>query len=1253
MPDAPYHKSRPHPVEAARRQTPADAAIPRPIARVRYAELSVTSNFTFLTCASHPDELVTQAAALGHHAVALTDTHTLAGIVRAHVAAKAAGIPPLVGARVELLHDLQNPTPHLPPTTLLLYASDLASYGRLCRLLTLGKRRAPKGQCHLTPHDLLGLNAGLHAVAVPPSDDQPITDDTVAALRGLASLFDDDRISLAISRPFGPDDAACLRRIQALADHLHVPTVAVNHALYHHPDRRRLHDVVTCIRLGCTVDQAGLSLQPHAERHLKPPEQMAQMFAMYPHAIARTVEIADRLSGFSLDQVKYRYPHEVCPADRTPMQHLTDLTRHGARERFGDTMPAKVAAQIEHELRLIDELDYAAYFLTVHDLVRFARSRGIVCQGRGAAANSAVCYLLGVTAVDPTRVDMLFERFISKQRNEPPDIDIDFEHERREEVIQYIYGKYGRERAALCAEVITYRGRLAVREVGKALGLGLDTVDHLARQIDWYDAKGVGPDKLREAALDPRDPTLVHLVQLVGDIIGFPRHLSQHVGGFVITQGPLCELVPIENAAMPDRTVIEWDKDDIEAVGMLKVDCLGLGMLTCLSKAFGLLGEFYSKQRHEGTKARRHEGGEGQARWRHAGARGIHCSTGDMSNDDHPYVSRSGGVAEEHGPGAQHLSGDPCDADGGALRPDAADPAGGGVRAFQHRGRLRSAEHGQLHPISTDSPGVAGGSRHAIRTSNDDGGHADTGPDVARSDPGGESRPPRSDPQSGIVPAPLPPPCLRASVPSCLLEIPPEDPAVYDMICEADTVGVFQIESRAQMSMLPRLRPRCYYDLVIEVAIVRPGPIVGDMVHPYLRRRNGEERFTYPSEVVERILGKTLGVPLFQEQAMSLAIHCAGFTAGEADQLRRAIAAWKSKQKVIYAYGRKIVAGMVANGYDAAFAERCFEQLKGFSEYGFPESHAASFALIVYSSAWLKCHHPAAFAGALLNAQPMGFYAPAQIIQDAQRHGVAVRPIDVNHSRWDCTLEPDDRGRPALRLGMRQVKGLRRAEAQRVADAVARAGPFDSVAGLARASGVAVASLRRLAHADAFGSMGLDRRHALWAIAALRDERLPLFDGAAGGESPVALPAVGPAQAVVHDYQHTGLSLKAHPMSFLRDALAARGVTACGALRDALQWPHGREATVAGVVLVRQRPGSASGVVFMTIEDETGVANLIFWPRVYDRLRRVVRHAAVLEVEGQVQRDGQDGKVVHVLVRRARDLTHATQGQPAGSRDFH
>ncbi|MFI4897590.1 MAG: error-prone DNA polymerase [Phycisphaerales bacterium JB059] len=1068
MPDEPSPKPRAHPFRQRSADRPSRRAAPR---GVRFAELGVTSNFTFLTGASHPEELVREAAHLGHAGAAIADVNTLAGIVRAHVAAKEVGIPLGVGSRLRLSESGN--------LEVLAFPTDRGAYARLCRLLTLGKRRAPKGECALSLHDLMDHEEGLLGVVAPPAK---LDERFVETLTGLRGAFGADRLSLLASIRYAHDDADRLRQLEALSEHTSVPLAASNDVLYHAPQRRPLQDVLTCIRHGCTIERAGFRLNPNAERHLKPPGEMARLFRGREGALARSVEIIERASAFSLDELRYEYPVEPCPKGLTPIAYLRQRALKGARRRYPGGAPDGVRASLDRELALIEELGYEAYFLTVDEIVEFARGRGILCQGRGGAANSAVCYCLGITEVDPSRFQLLFERFVSRERGEPPDIDIDFEHERREEVIQHIYEKYGRDRAALTAEVISYRGRSAVRDVGKALGLSLDRVDTLAKNLDQWRGE-LCEERLRELGMNPADPTLRRVITLTAQLRGFPRHLSQHVGGFVITRTPLHDLVPIENAAMEERTVIEWDKDDIDAMGMLKVDCLGLGMLTCIRKSIDLLRE----------------------------AKG-----------------------------------------------------------------------------------------------------------------------------------------MDLSVPKILSEHA-EDPAVYEMIQRADTIGVFQIESRAQMSMLPRLRPETFYDLVIEVAIVRPGPIQGRMVHPYLRRRRGEEPVTYPNKDIEDVLGRTLGVPLFQEQAMRLAIVAAGFTPDEADRLRRAMAAWKRKGNAIYAFGQKIIAGMIERGYPREFAERCFEQIKGFSEYGFPESHAASFALLVYVSSWLKHYEPAAFAAALINAQPMGFYRPAQIVRDAQEHGVEVRPIDVNRSEWDCTLEE---GGAALRLGMRLAKGLARADAERVIGAVKAHGPFDSINALWRASGVPARGLRRLAEADAFGSMRMNRREALWAVKPLRDEPMPLFERSAlrddeGGD---CLPPASPYTRVIDDYATTGLSLKAHPMSFLRADLDRCGVTPAHDLRSEQRCPNGRPVTVGGVVLVRQRPGTASGVVFITLEDETGIANLIVWPKVYEKFRRVVRLSKALLASGKVEREGE---VVHLHVRQIRALDDAMRGLNARSRDFH
>jgi len=1016
-----------------------------------YVELQVTSNFSFLRGASHPEELVAEAVKLGHRAIAIADRNTLAGVVRAHKAAAEHECRLVVGCRL----DLQD------GPSLLCYPTDRAAYARLCRLLTIGKRRAAKAECHLAYADLVGHGEGQIVVALPPER-------LTAAFRGfLSELGRDfgDRAYLAGSHLYRGDDGKRLARLARLADASGVPLVATNDVLYHVASRRPLQDVVACIREGCTVAEAGLRLKAHAERHLKSPAEMARLFRRHPAAVARTAEIARRCR-FSLDELRYEYPDEAADG-LSPQERLERLAAEGARERYPEGVPEKIRAQLAHELALIAELRYAPYFLTVHDIVRFARSQAILCQGRGSAANSAVCYCLGITAVDPARLDLLFERFISAERNEPPDIDVDFEHERREEVIQYIYGKYGRERAGLAATVICYRSRAAIREVGKALGLSPDVTQRLAKTIWGWSDEPIAEREVRALGLDAEDRALRLALELAGALIGFPRHLSQHVGGFVITRGRLDELVPIENAAMPERTVIEWDKDDLDAVGLLKIDVLALGMLTCIRRGFDLI------ERHHG-------------------------------------------------------------------------------RRFT------------------------------------------------------------------------------------LASVPAEDPAVYEMLGRADSLGVFQVESRAQMSMLPRLKPENFYDLVIEVAIVRPGPIQGDMVHPYLRRRSGAEPVSYPSDALRGVLQKTLGVPLFQEQAMKIAMVAAGFSGAEADKLRRAMATFRRSGK-IHAFRDKFIGGMVGNGYEREFAERCFQQIQGFGEYGFPESHAASFALLVYVSAWLKCHYPAAFAAALLNSQPMGFYAPAQIVRDAREHGVEVRGVDLNASDWDATLEPgQDAEQPALRLGLRQVKGI----AQKDAEALmaARGSGYRSPADLLVRTSLGRPVLTRLAEADGFRSLGLDRRRALWAVKGLRDEGLPLFAGLLpdqreGAEPAVRLPEMRLGEHIVSDYAFLELSLKCHPLALLRQSFAGEGVVRAVELGTI---EPGTLVSVAGLVLVRQRPGSASGVIFVTLEDETGIANLVVWPDTFERFRAQVMGATLMLCRGRLQREG---LVIHVVAERLADLS--------------
>ncbi len=1024
----------------------------------RYAELDVTSNFTFLRGGSHPEELVATARALGHEAIAVADTNTLAGVVRAHIAAKEVGIKFLVGTRL----DLQD------APKLLAYPTTRAAYGRLCRLLTLGQRRTEKGQCTLFLDDVAAHADGLIFIALPCERDFKRQ-----LLRIRKTLPKPTRLYLAARHSYRGNDRARIEVLAQLAARMQIPLVAAGAVLYHAAHRRPLQDVLTCVREKCTINNAGFHLQANAERHLKPAYEMARLFKGHEAALERSIEIADACS-FSLDELKYEYPDEPVPEGKSPQSHLEDLTWEGAEWRFPDGISNQVRDTLRKELTLIAELNYAPYFLTVHDIVRYARGIGILCQGRGSAANSAVCYCLAITNVDPTEIDLLFERGVSPARKEPPDIDVDFEHERREEVIQYIYARYGRDRAGLAATVISYRGRSAVREVGKALGLSEDIVAALSATI-WGLSNSKLPEKyVREAGLDPSDPLLASCLELTQELIGFPRHLSQHVGGFVLTRGPLSEVVPIGNAAMEDRTVIEWDKDDLDALGLLKVDVLGLGMLTCIRKAFALLKEHYGKDVTLGT-------------------------------------------------------------------------------------------------------------------------------------------------------------------------VPGDDPAVYDMLCKADSVGVFQVESRAQMNMLPRLKPRCFYDLVIEVAIVRPGPIQGDMVHPYLRRRSGAETVDFPSphpdhgpaDELHQVLGKTMGVPLFQEQAMRLAMVAAKFSGTEANELRRAMATFR-RRGTIGLLQEKMVGRMTARGYPPDFAERCFNQIKGFGEYGFPESHAASFAHLVYVSAWLKCHYPAVFACALLNSQPMGFYAPAQIVRCACDHGVEAREADVNHSHWDCTLEPI-RARDifALRLGMRQIDGLREEAAQQIAS-VRDGANYRDIRDLWRRSGVGRACLEKLASADAFRSLGLDRRQALWDVCGLPKEiPLPLFEHAnateAGTEPKVALPVMPLSEHVVNDYRTLRLSLKAHPMSFLRARFTAARIVSCAHLKECRD---GARVSVGGVVLVRQRPGSAQGVVFMTLEDETGVANSVIWPKVMERERKIVMSARLIVVHGCVQRHED---IIHVVAGRLED----------------
>jgi len=1029
-----------------------------------YVELTVTSNFSFLEGASHPGELARQAARLGHKAVAITDRNTLGGVVRAwseanevaaelKAAGEDAGFRSIIGCRLDFR---DRPSLVCLPT-------DKEAYHRLSRLLTIGKRRAPKGECWLDAADLGAHAEGQILILLPPDEADPEFE-TWARKDGQAFA---GSCYLAGQHRYRGDDAQRLAWLAALAERAGTPLVATNDVLYHAPERRVLQDVLACVRLKCTIDQAGRRLEAHAERHLKPAQEMARLFRHYPDALARTIEIADRCR-FDMGSLKYEYPDEEGLDGRTVAEELVHRVEEGIRFRYPDGVPGKVREQIDKELLLVADLKYEPYFLTVHDIVRYARSLDppILCQGRGSAANSALCYCLRITEIDPVSGNCLFERFLSQERREPPDIDVDFEHERREEVIQHIYAHYGRHRAGLAATVICYRMRAALRDVGKVMGLSADAVAALNGTIWGWSNQGLPEDRVRELGLDQDDPRLAMTLMLAQELTGFPRHLSQHVGGFVITKGPLGDLVPISNAAMVDRTVVEWDKDDLDALRILKIDVLALGMLTCLRKGFDLIRDHF----------------------------------------------------------------------------------------------------GDAWTIAT---------------------------------------------------------------------VPQEVPGVYQMIQRADTIGVFQIESRAQMSMLPRLKPVNFYDLVIEVAIVRPGPIQGDMVHPYLRRRDGKEpEPAYPcNEELKPVLSKTLGVPLFQEQAMRIAMVAGEFTGSEADKLRRSMATFR-KNGDVDKFKDRLVGRMIERGYDQDFAERCFKQIEGFGDYGFPESHSASFAKLAYVSSWLKWRHPDVFACALLNSQPMGFYAPAQIVRDAREHQVEVRAVDVNHSDWDCTLEAGGACKP-LRLGLRLIKGMAEVEARKLMAARAN-GPYRTPEELVRRARLNAHSLECLARADAFRSMGLDRRAALWALKGIETERLPLFaalDGPVAVEAPVVLPAMKPGEHVVADYSALSLSLKRHPVAFLRDRLVARGIVPTAALA---QTRDGRRLTVAGLVLVRQRPGTAKGTIFLTIEDETGVANIIVWHDQFEQYRRIVMGGSLVAIQGRLQREG---IVMHVVAEHLIDLS--------------
>lgn len=1027
----------------------------------QYAELRSLSNFSFLKGASWPEELVERAKQLGYSAIAVCDECSMAGAVRAHTEGKEQGVHVIHGSQFAVDCD--------SPFTLIVLACNIEGYGNLCEFITGLRRSAAKGTYHLTIDAI--DPAALADCVVLVSPDRESTDDQLETIaRWLLASFT-GRCWLAVEMQRVLDDEMWLHRMEQVSELTAIPLVASGDVRMHVRSRKPLHDVMTATRVGRPLTECGLDLALNSEQHMRSRVQLAQRFSHA--ALAETLNVASRCN-FSLDELRYQYPSEVVPEGQTPTSYLRQLTYEGAGRRWPGGMPAKQQSQTEHELGLIAELGYEHYFLTVADIVRYAHSQNILCQGRGSAANSVVCYCLGITEVDPARMATLFERFVSKERNEPPDIDVDFEHQRREEVIQYLYRKYGRDRAALTAVIIRYRAKSAFKDVGKALGIAMSKLEALASNLAWWDGSEVLQQRVAEAGLDPKELVVEQLMMLTSQLIGMPRHMSQHPGGFVLTKGPLKRLVPIENASMEDRTIVEWDKDDLDALGLLKVDVLALGMLSAIRRSLDFIGERK--------------------------------------------------------------------------------------------------------------------------------GHVFT-----------------------------------------MQDIPAEDPATYRMISRADTVGVFQIESRAQMSMLPRLKPRCFYDLVVEVAIVRPGPIQGNMVHPYLNRRQGREPVSYPSEALEEALGRTLGVPIFQEQVMQIAVLAAGFTPGEADQLRRSMAAWKRKGG-LQQYYDKIVVGMTDRGYEKAFAEQIFEQIKGFSEYGFPESHASSFALLVYASCWIKHHHPAEFLAALLNSQPLGFYSPSQLVQDAQRHDVEVRAVDVMYSNWDCTLE-DLPNPPAVRLGLRMVKGLKESSAERVMQARAQA-PFDDPEDLARRALLEQHEMQLLAGADALMSLAGHRRQQVWQASALRRPPQLLHD-AVVEEDFLELPEALEGEEVVHDYDTVGLTLRSHPMLLLRPELVKRRLARAVELDDV---PNGRFVRYAGIVTVRQQPETAKGVVFISLEDETGNVQVIVWPTLKEKQRPEVLRARLLGVYGQWQR--QDG-VKNLIAHKLADLTPLLGGLATTSRDFH
>jgi error-prone DNA polymerase len=1021
-----------------------------------YAELLCLTNFTFQHGASHPWELVTRAHALGYSALAIVDECSLAGIVRAHEAARAVGLKLVIGSQFRLKSE----------DRIALLARGPLGYSQLCELITQARRRADKGAYRIEPADF-----ETHALSDTIGLWIPGPDIASERARWFAHLPLAEH-HLTFTHDLAQNSPTRLKLLTALAQELPCGLLAAGDVHYHARTRRPLHDLLTALRHKTTLDQLGRRGFPNGERHLRKPATLARLYP--PALLIAAAGVAARCT-FCLSQLRYDYPEELVPADLTAIAHLRALTYQGATRRWPQGVPHTVQGLIEKELALIQDLNFQHYFLTVEDLVRFARSRGILCQGRGSAANSAVCYCLGVTEVDPARMDLLLERFISKERHEPPDIDIDFEHHRREEVFQYLYGKYGRHRAALTATVITYRRRLAIRDVARVLGFPLDLVNALSQSVHWFDDPTQLPAELQKLGFDPSAHLATLLVRLVHELIGFPRHLSQHVGGFVLSQQPLSTLVPIENAAMPERTIIQWDKNDLDTLGLLKVDCLALGMLSAIRRALALKSQF-----------------EG--------------------------------------------------------------------RPFQ------------------------------------------------------------------------------------MQDVPPEDPATYDMLCRGDSVGVFQVESRAQMAMLPRLKPRTYFDLVIQVAIIRPGPIQGGMVHPYLRRRAGIEPVLYPNPELERILKRTLGVPLFQEQVMELAMTAAGFSAGEADQVRRSMAAWQ-RRGGLQEFRARLLEGMRARGYTPQFAESIYQQILGFGAYGFPQSHAASFALLVYVSAWLRCHAPQAFVAALLNSWPMGFYAPAQLIHDAGRHGVRFRPIDVQTSHWECTLEAAPDGTPEVRLGLCLVHGFSKARAQALEAARLSAGPFLDVDDVAHRTGCHRGELWQLAAAGALGTLSGHRRAALWS--ALGVEHLPaLLAGRSARESPVALTVPTEGEDILWDYRATGVTLGRHPLALLREKLNRLGVRCNHTLRAL---PDGHPVCIAGLVTHRQRPETASGVMFVSLEDDTGWANVILWRDTQDRERQAVFSAHLMVVEGTLQNAY---NVIHIVGHTVKDYSHWLGRLPSGSRDF-